>query len=70
MIENIASTMKKIGNIVIEFYSDWEKLDKLNERQKKRLSVLKEKRHERVEKKINNEKEKARKRESEGIRII
>ena len=44
MIENIAQKMKKLENIVTDYYSDSEKSENLSERQQKRLERLKQKR--------------------------
>ena len=44
MIDNIAQTMKKLENIVIDYYFDSVKSEQLSERQKTRLCFLKQKR--------------------------
>ena len=62
MIENIAQTMKRLENIVIENYSDSDKSEKLSERQQKRLESLKQKGVKRKENGTKNEIQDLRKR--------
>ena len=54
MIDNVAQTMKKLENIVIDCCSDSDKSDQLSERQKTRLDFLKQKRKERKYKVAKN----------------
>ena len=44
MIDGIANTMKTLENIVIDYYSELDKSEKLSERQQQRLEILKQKR--------------------------
>ena len=47
MIDNIAQTMKKLDNVVIDYYSVLDTSEQLSERQKTRLDCPKQKRIER-----------------------
>ena len=54
MVDNIAHTVKKLENIVIDYCSDSDKSEELSERKKIRLDCLKQKRQEIKEKIAKN----------------
>ena len=58
MIDNIASTMKKLENIVIDCYSESDKSETLSERQQQRLEILKQRREDDRHKRRCNRNEK------------
>ena len=50
MIDNITKTMKRLENIVVDYYSDSDESEKLSERQQQRLKILQKKREEKAQK--------------------